>query len=143
MRMSGTKHVQKPQAGATSVTNMHGPRPPLHREKGRGYGMQSRRVQMRGSRGTGLLRRLLSARALNGNGVSSPHLPLRSRALWRDWGSRDPHVSRVCRTGSHLPEEIASRAHCAGQKLAEERTLHPVRGLHDRRRDALVPGGRK
>jgi hypothetical protein len=93
-------------------------------------GMQPRRMQMRSPRWTGLLRRLLSERAPNGNGIPSPYVPLWPRALWLDWGPRDPHVessfpNRFAFTGRNcsLPTAFCS-------EVAEKETLHRVCDLH-------------
>lgn len=136
----GPKRAE-PQADATPVMNMGGPRSsrcgrplkaayrPSTGEKEEAYGMQPRRMQMRSSRGTGLLRRLLSERAPNGNGIPSPHLPLWSQALWLDWRPRDPHVESSFPNRFVLPEGITACRLLSVQK-AEKGTLHRVCGLH-------------
>lgn len=54
--------------------------------------VQPRRMQVRSGCGPGLLRRLLRAGAPDGNGIPSPHLPVRPRALRLGRRSRYPHV---------------------------------------------------
>jgi len=107
-----------------------------------GYGMQPRRMQMRSSRGTGLLRRLLSKRAPHGNGVSSPHLPLWPRALWIDWRPRYAHV------GIELSEPVrGTEGNCnlptALRSKGGERNGSSGMRLSLTSKETLVPGGAK